>query len=307
VERRISIALLCALTALFTCQTANAANLGIANSYNLFVFDDLYAKYSDSKGNIAVGGNATISGYSVASELTGSKAKFVVEGNVNMTGGDVGTPTSIQGNRGDIYCGGTATVTSAGYNHIYHSQNVVDFNAAKTYLTGASSGWSGLASSGTSEKKWGALYLTGTNKTLNVFNVTNSDIDMHTLYIDAPAGSTVLVNVAGTNVSFDTFGVFLTGVSRDTILFNCSEATNLYITGVSFQGSILAPYAATNFLSGNMEGTLVSNSFGSPATTYSGEMHDYSFKGNLPEVPEPATLILVLVGAVLTMRKRKLV
>jgi hypothetical protein len=91
------VLILCAATSLFLDKSASATNLGVANDYNLFVFENLYGYNSDSWGNIAAGGNACLSSYHVGSTLNGNNARLVVGGNLTWEsgGGRVGSVCCI--------------------------------------------------------------------------------------------------------------------------------------------------------------------------------------------------------------------
>jgi choice-of-anchor A domain-containing protein len=301
-KNRLFVLVLCAITSLFFSKPVSATNLGIANDYNLFVFENLYGYNSDSEGNLAAGGNAYLGSYSVGSELNGNNARLVVGGNLTWEsgGGRVG-----QDGKGNLYAGGTTnTVPWATYNRPSLPQNVVDFSAAQSYLNQASKAWSTQTTTGTIKSEYGILDLTGTSSKLNVFNLKAQDVDINTLNITAPAGSTVLVNVSGSNVAMEDFGMYLKGgLTSNYVLFNFYDATSLTLKGCGFEGSVLAPNTAINFQNGQLNGTLIGKSFGS-AYASCGEVHNRPFQGDLPNVPEPATLLLIASGGVLLMRRK---
>jgi hypothetical protein len=85
--------------------------------------------------------------------------------------------------------------------------------------------------------------------------LTNSSAFWFTL---TPTCSTVLVNTDGTVNDFDNLGINndSTGITtKRKVLYNFHQATSLSISGISVQGSILAPHAAATFGNGNIEGT----------------------------------------------------
>jgi choice-of-anchor A domain-containing protein len=283
------------LIVISAAMTAQASNLGVANGYNLFSLSNLTAT-SDSEGSVASGGNVTFTSYSVGSKI-GSDAKLVVNGNLTWsTGGTVGNPSSPDGS---IYVGGTCSLPkwSVGYSHLYTGQDEVDFAAASAYLNQASTSWSQLKSNGTAVNDWGTLTLTGTDTNLNVFTLTSADLarsKMSSMNIIAPEGSTVLINVSGDSVEMKNFSTTLSGITQNKLLFNFYDATTFTLSGCTFEGSILAPEAAMNFVSGNMNGTLIDYTHKG-----GGEMHNYLFTGNLPSVssvPEPVTLASLIGG-----------
>ncbi len=274
--------------------SAKASCLGVAGNYNLFALSDLTAT-SDSQGSVASGGNVTFKSYSVGSSI-GSAAKLVVNGNLNWTSaGTVGTPSAPDGS---IYVGGTYSIPkwSIGYGKLYTVQDQVDFKDASKYLNQASTSWGNLKANGTAVNEWGTLTLKGSNENLNVFSLKADDLarkNMSSMNIVVPDGSTVLINVSGDSVEMKNFSTTLSGLTQNKLLFNFYEATQFTLSGCEFEGSILAPLANMNFISGSMNGTLIDYTHRG-----GGEMHNYIFTGNLPSVPEPITLVCLVGGMV---------
>ena len=102
------------------------------------------------------------------------------------------------------------------------------------------------------------------------------------------------------------FGTNLFNTSKQNILYNFYEATQLSSSSFSFQGSVLAPKADYNFTNGNLEGTLIAKS-----VSGNGEYHNYQFQGNLPSfeteiVPEPTNIAgILLTGTGFTLLRRR--
>lgn len=288
----------------YGASIAGATPLGVATDYNLFVFNDLGPVSSDAEGNIAVGRDAIINaGYSVGS-LLGAQAKLVVNGNLNWS-----TTGSVGNGLGSIYVQGTDNLPpySVSRANVYHTQDLVDFHTAQRDLTQSSAGWSQLAANGTKTAEGGALTLHGSDPDLNVFSLTTTDLlrsNMSSFTFDVPEGSTVLINVAGQTAQMENFGFYTTQGSEATlkrnILSNFYQATAISLAGCEFWGSVLAPYADFDFIGGDMDGTLIANS-----ARGGGELHHYTFQGDLPNVPEPATLITLVLGSAVFPVKRK--
>jgi choice-of-anchor A domain-containing protein len=138
------------------------------------------------------------------------------------------------------------------------------------------------------------LTAAGPPASLYVFNVTGAELANaagHGLSITAPAGSTVVVNVAGAASALASMGITLNGVDRQHVLYNFFEAQNLTINAISVEGTVLAPLATVNFVNGQINGTLIANHL-----TGSGESHLHLFEGTLPTVPEPGTCALGALG-----------
>jgi choice-of-anchor A domain-containing protein len=76
------------------------------------------------------------------------------------------------------------------------------------------------------------------------------------------------------------FGFFLNGVDRRHVLYNFYQATNLTLSNIGVEGSILAPRAMISFPTGSLWGQLIGNSF-----TGAGELDQAMFTGCVPVSP----------------------
>lgn len=293
----------------------HATALGTAGAYNEFIIGSLIQTSTDSQGKVAVGGDATFSNMSVASQIQDpDPPDLVVGGNLFWENGSVG----ISGD-GSIVVGGNAFIAQSqggstvafGSLTTQASPLPIDFAAEKAYLQSTSTFWGGLAATGTTELTSGHITLTGNDPFLNIFLLPATDIAQNILFdIRVPAGATTLVNIPGGSAQLMNFGFAFNGVAPDLlfpdelILYNFFEATSLEIAGIEVHGSILAPWANTLFNNGHIEGNLIARTFFG-----TGEAHNELFEGNLPSqpVPEPATLALLGVGLIglAAWKKRK--
>lgn len=285
----------------------SAATLAPADPYNVFIFGNMTESNVDSEGRIAVGGNANLTNFGVGSTFSGNPSSagntLVVGGNLSYNGGEV--------HYGNVVYGGTLTGSVSAPNGTVMQGGVIDFAAAQSTLTSSSAFWSTLTPTGSTLNEFGGVKLVGTNSDLNIFSLSGSALNAAWgVTIDAPTGSTVLVNIDGSVNDFDNLGINFqdtnndgTGItSKQKVLYNFYQATSLSISGISVQGSILAPHAAVTFGNGNVEGNLIAASL-----TGSGEAHNYLFSGNLPDpVPEPSSVVLALSALGLLARRRRL-
>ncbi len=300
-------------------QPAIAADLGIAQDYNVFVFGDMNQS-SDSEGRVAVGGNATFTNFGIADRLSnsnGTDTRLVVGGNLNYNGGQIFGGNAVVGGTVNtpVYfnCSPNCGVTSG---------NPIDFNAARQELNNLSNHLGELAAKATTEYKWGGIHLQGNNDALNVFTIDGSQFS-NSSYLDlrgVGSDSTVLLNILGDSVNIQNFGLnYFDGVKKENVLFNFVDATELTTTSFSFKGSVLATKANVSFSNGNVEGTMVASSLSG-----SGEFHNIQFTGNLPpvsnqwlppvdepittppaSVPEPGTILgMFLVGTLVGFSRR---
>ena len=150
-----------------------------------------------------------------------------------------------------------------------------------------------------------------------MFTLTDTELaSVSAFYIDAPLNSNVIVNVSGQSAELSNFGFFRNG-SRvpdnnvearhdgsltQGVLFNFFEALTLDIFSIGVKGSILAPQALVNFYDGHIDGQLIAGAFsGGDISEFSGQINNYAFVA----VPEPAALLLILIGLVLIGKFRQ--
>jgi choice-of-anchor A domain-containing protein len=233
--------------------TTCALSLGGAQDFDLFVTGDLNQSSTDVGGSVAAGGNATLKFYAAGSQLApvASRIDLLVGGNLDFNSSSVPNGAALYQ--------GTATLTNASFfGGATQGTSPVDFTAAQAALSSASATLSALTSNGTvTENSSGALSLTGTSPTLNIFSITAAELSTATsLSITAPASSTVVVNVTGSSVSIQNMGFSTSGVARAETLFNFSQATTLTLSGIGLDGSILAPLAAVSFQDGQVDGQI---------------------------------------------------
>lgn len=233
-------------------------DLGQARTFNLFLFDDLSQPSADTEGAIAVGGNVNLANYSVGDKLNFNPDRYdlVVAGNLNFKSGAVSQGSAIVSGKSTL-----GAVSFAG--KIDHGPSPINFKHAQVQLKNESLRLNSLKANGTTEfQNWGqprgGLILSGNNRGLNIFEV-NADILSRSYSIDisAPKNSRVLINVLGASASIKNLSINLKGISRNKVLFNLPHATQLHISGVSVEGSILAPSAKIDFPAGVVRGQII--------------------------------------------------
>jgi choice-of-anchor A domain-containing protein len=340
--RSLGIALATALmaTVLLPAGSAQAGfvNLGPAGDFNVFVFGDNTQSLSDAQGKVAVGGNAYFGSFTLASSMGNATDNLIVGGNFSNTNASLKGGMIIGGNltwnnattSGRVAVNGNATFTGGGqigspvsvvgtYTapawYPPNSSNVptplpFDFSEVQDYLTAQADYLATIPTNGTKNIQFNQIHLTANDPLASYvsFNVTATELANATsagLTINAPAGSTVVVNVSGSTAQMVSFGITLNGVDLQHVLFNFYDAESLLLNQIGVKGTILAPRADVNFAGGAIDGTLIANNLTGP-----GESHLYLFKGSLPllPVPEPASLALAafgLVGLAAFARRRR--
>ncbi len=264
------------ITAQVDYSTLNNAslNLGPVADYNVFVLRDLNQPSSDTEGKMAVGRNATLSNYSVGDKLTTTGEDVVVVGRkFTFLSGRVYNGNVVYKRFIDIHS--TATVDGT-----VSQGSIIDFNAAKSYLRTLSSQLRGYTTNGDTRFEWGGLTLTGNNPFINVFDVNGDDLSAaNNMSINAPNGSVVIVNISKRNVSW-TGGASVTGTSKENVIYNFYQAKNITIQGIDILGTILAPKASVNFVSGVQHGQMICKNL-----TGQGQFNIANFIGNIPVDP----------------------
>ncbi len=276
---------------------------GPAHNFNALVFGDVTAENGDVDGTFAVGGNATINGgYAVGYVVKGRPIAQVSGGTVDrfIIAGDLADGNF--GVNGNIVVGGTRTGPDREptNGNVLRSVNPVTFDAAGNVPNDGSgttfadlraefivrSGLlADLADRGVVEKDLSLPYradLEGNDTDLNVFNVTAAEWSRtgSSINITAPAGSTVLINVAGGPVDISNSGMHLNGVDLEHVLFNYVDATELRTTNFAHLGSVLAPLANGDFNAGSIDGRAV---IGGNFRSVNGfEVHNFLFLASIP-------------------------
>lgn len=309
---------------------AGFVNLGPAGDFNLFVLNDHSQYWTDVGGRVAVGRDAKYSpGYTVGSAMGGTKldtlivgrdltnadttqnggllvgrnatwvnptvnGNVAVNGNANFAGGG-GTIT------GTVAVGGTYAAPNGFPSNTYTSPATFpfDFTEVGNYLKDQSTFLSTQPVNGITIIEFGQVHLTGTSPTYNSFYVTGAQMAGAAgkgLKINAPAGSTVVVNIDGSTSAMQSMGIDLSGgIDKQHILYNFYQASSVTLGSITVLGTILAPRADVHFGFGAIDGTIIANNLDGNGTG-GGESHLFLFQGNLPSVPEPSTLVLAAMG-----------
>jgi choice-of-anchor A domain-containing protein len=247
--------------------------------FNGVILGDLIHQYTDTEGRLAVGGNATLTGYGLGRDLTATdddQDTLIVGGDLTYTHGQVYHGHVVYGGQADL----TSVTLLAGD---VRADTPLDFADVAMDLRTRSQTWAALPANGTTRvEPWGAITLTGNDPERNVFALAGADLARATaLTISVPEGATVLITIDGTTNQMQHFGIFLEGGDPEQVIYNFADTEHLTIAGIGVRGSIMAPDAAISFPHGNIDGMVIGASMEG-----SGEVHHY-----LPQVclPDPAT------------------
>jgi len=255
-------------------QVNNSAfDLGTAKDYNLFVIEDANQPSSDTQGKVAVGRDAYFANYSIGDQLpSGSGDVLIVGRDLTYVSGAIYNGNVVYGHSTNLP---QSSVSITG--GTLRKDSPIDFAAEKSYLQNLSTTLSGYTVNGTTAFQYGGISLTGTDPFLNVFIVSGASLSTaNNIAIDVPNGSVVLVNISGTSLSW-TGGLTVTGTAITNVLYNFYQATDITISGIDIKGSVLAPFAAINFVSGVINGQMICHSL-----TGSGQFNYALFGGHIP-------------------------
>jgi choice-of-anchor A domain-containing protein/uncharacterized repeat protein (TIGR01451 family) len=257
------------------CGSINGAafDLGAAKDFNLFVIEDANQPSSDTQGKVAVGRDASFSNYSIGDQLPPNSGDVLIVGrDLTYTSGAVYNGNVVYGHATNLP---QYSVSISG--GILRKDSPINFAAAKAYLENLSTTLGAYTVNGTTTFQWGGLTLTGSDPFLNVFAVSGASLSSaNNLTINVPNGSVVLVNISGTTVSW-TGGLVVNGTAISNVLYNFYQATSLTISGIDIRGSVLAPFAALNFITGVINGQMICKSL-----TGMGQFNYNPFGGHIP-------------------------
>ncbi|MBP7275442.1 MAG: choice-of-anchor A family protein, partial [Kiritimatiellae bacterium] len=274
---------------------------GPAQAFNALIFGDFTSSAGDTDGRLAVGGDANIPvGYSVGFGVYGHAIPPNFGGTTDMfiVGGDL--TDGAWGVNGNIVYGGTRTgpvrwmndgnlvrhvtpVTFRRDGNVPSNGSGASFEELRDRLDERSDRLAELADRGVVlvDSTVHSLYLVGNDPVLNVFNLDASDWNGSSrgIFIDAPEGSTVLINVHGPQIEIRNSSMDVSGTTMEHVLVHYVDATQVSTTSFTHAASVLAMHADGSFLGGSIDGRAV---FGGSVTSGNGfEFHNYDFLGHM--------------------------
>lgn len=269
-----------------------------ATDYNVFTFGSASLINTSVGGRIATGGSLSLTSMGIGAQLpnsNGSRDDIITAGAIQMTWGSVAN--------GNIRHAGAGAFTGVGLPNgsTYQAASPISFSDARSSLIDFSNSLAALDVTGSTSVAWGGVTLTGADATLNVFSLSSGALQNATSFtINVPTAATVLINVDGATNRMQNFGFNLVGATDATVLFNFFETTTLNLSGIGVKGSVLAPLAAVGFSNGNLDGTLIAESFRG-----SGSFNNRPFTGSLTSVPAPGAAALALLGMTIAGPRRR--
>ncbi len=304
--------------ALIPSHASAQSGLGVAQSFNAFIFGDANTTSGgEIEGPIAVGGNYTVGSFNVNFKAGQTGYSAATVGNTSNIGAYV---------RGNIRSVGSTQITDDAYVGST-SGNPLIFQGGGSQKSPVTNIFSPTAFVNQSN------YLAGLiDQTINTSDQNNLNIDLssatkygHFKVFSIPASQlsanrtlgianfgaqdTLLLNITGGNVGG--FGLQVQGGNFDRILWNDNTANSFMIDNRLFEGSLLAPLAAVtqrNVIEGNLIAASLTDSGGNELHFGFGKQFDGTLLSASVTTPEPGVVGLVIAGltsAAILLRRRK--
>ncbi len=270
-------------------STTLAADLGVANNFSAFVFEDFKSNFGRADGAIAAG-EIDLKRYSVGYTRPYSPEEYylISESTIDFKYGRQYVGSMIAGGGTDIHWSvrwgmewGSKILSNQD-----ESAMPFNFDEQEQYYKDLSAQLGELDETGTVYRKWGGLYLQGDGSSdRQVFNLDARDFaKAHTFKVwGIPADATVIFNITGDdNVNVKGKSFWRLRNHANKTVFNFTNAQKLDIKGNRWQGVILAPHADIRGVFGTAKMPIIGKSFYGSMALLGGE-----FTGDLPSVAQP--------------------
>ncbi len=258
-----------------TAMMESAFDIGVAKDYNVFIIDDMYQPSADAEGRVAVGREAVFDEFTIGYALrnnTDSSAVLVSGYNLTYISGNVYGGDVIYVHETNLPDENVGII-----NGEIRQDTLIDFEEAESYLLTLSNTLKEYQANGTTEMIYSQLSMTGTNPFLNIFDISGEDLSAATeTVISVPNGAVVLVNIGGDNIDWSG-GLVVSGTDITNVLYNFYEADSVTIHQIDVTGTILAPKAHVNFISGVQNGQMIAKCLEGTA-----QYNNVSFVGLIP-------------------------
>ena len=280
-----------------------------ASSYAGLTVRGSVSNIQANNNGIVVGGNLT--GSIVQNHNQAYPATAAVLG--NSTGNSYNVATYIEGSSNDRYknagslASRPATVDVADSTSAFRETlERLSSTLAQLSVTQGSDGETSQASKGKPDYPT-TIFHAVANDGIAVFKLTAAALDTNQFEFDYGDAKTVIINVEGLDIDIGAnfVGKDISYKLAENTIWNFYNATSVDITGNSFGGTILAPYAHLTNGNANGGGT-IDGSVLVKSLTQNGEIHTNHFSGDISTlsdtpstVPEPETLPLLLGGLAL--------
>lgn len=252
--------------------------LGAAEGFNVFALRDIDQPSADTEGKMAGGRNISLANYSVGDKLpvsNGTVDVLIAGRKITFVSGKV-TGGNVVYRRFKDFDDNKVSIVDG----TIRKDSLINFAEAGRYLRELSNTLSAYSVNGSTTFEFNGLTLNGDDPFLNVFSVDGNHLtDANNVTINVPNGAVVLINVNRLNISWSG-GLHVNGTDISNVLFNFHKAKNITIQNIDVTGTILAPKASVNFVSGVQNGQMIAKDvYGT------GQFNNVMFNGNIPVDP----------------------
>ncbi|UGQ47267.1 choice-of-anchor A family protein [Massilia endophytica] len=275
---------------------ADTLDLGFIKGANLFSLGSFTAMGSDVEGAVIVRGDANVANYSINAKNEDAYGSYslVVGGNLNYNSGSI--------SNGQWYVGGTSLLTSFGADSASFAAGAptgLNLGAMASQALGVSSALAQAPSTGSVNTQWGGLFVSGTGKSVEVFDLTGAMLQsVNWLNVsNLAANATLIFNVSGADaLGFNQNGGGFGAFSNYNVLFNFYESTHLNFASIGLEASVLAPLATVTG-GGVITGNVIAGNWAAQTQVNAGNAFQAAnVQGFAPSVAEPAPWAMGLIG-----------
>jgi len=244
-------------------SSAVCPSMAAAVAFDAYSLGEIDYVCSDFHGRIGARGNIALDGVGV--EEAG--LSISAGGNVRLYYGSAAGNLEAHGDitlrhyaTGAVFAGGAIDAADGSDlgEHPGQSSFVVNHALVSSALLEASTCYAALLATGVPEHDASGALVFNTTAGLNVFAVGATDIAAASgLAVNGPASAFVVINVSGATAALVAKSESLSGgVGPETILYDFPGATQVVISAIAFEGTILAPLAEVTFSNGHIDGAL---------------------------------------------------
>jgi len=245
--------------------------------FNTLVFGN-YDSSSNCEGRLAVGGNASMSAFSVGYQLpesNGQEDYLIIKGRMNFFSGRVYGGNIVYGDEGSEI-GDNIIHGLSRTNSIRHDPDRVDFEYLQEYYGTLSTNLCSLDDTGEIFVDYGHATTTRGNEQVEILTMTCDDLARLQSIDFGGVSSTesMVINVRG---ELCDFLIGQTVPNPEYVVWNFCDAAEIRVGSIGVQGSILAPFANVISNSGVVNGQTVTLGWAGQA-----QQHNVNCKACLP-------------------------
>ena len=241
-------------------------DLGLANSFNAFIYKDFTSSASSSQGRIAAGGNVSLDSYGLATHLPSQPetSTLVVGGDLSFGQGRIFVGSGLAGGSTEGVNQGVISGLENGALIEGNATLPIDFKAEFRSLRRLSKRLSKVPANGSVEYRYGGIYISGDcSNNVQIFDLDGAMTlsSNHLVLNCVPDDATIIFNINGQTAGFSNIGLGQLSNRASRVLYNFYEAQTVQFRNVGIQGSVLATKAHLNNPTGQLNGSIIAKSW----------------------------------------------